>query len=235
MATTNRKPLTFNVSSDTYNHFAQLFPHDKLQGKPDCSESNLMAILESYENPQETNSDLLKRINDLQQANNTLQEQNERLASNYHSLEEATRQLDEQAEQTKVTLLQAQTDKNSAEDRSRELSDQVEALHETIEGLHTEIEALQAQEINWDKIRTTMQPFTVALLEETAARLTRKYGHEVTPMQILTDMFLRYTIDRWNEWFYKFVLKDSDILAIAQAINPDIRTIDQIRKAVLKK
>lgn len=239
MATTNRKPLTFNVSQDTYNHFVSLFPHEKISGRPDCSESNLLALLDPYEHPVETNSDLLRQYNEQQHKAATLQEQNEKLATELKAaiseIESLKAQLDEQ-QQHHGNDLDEQVEAN------RQLSAQVDSLNEQIRllneqnaTLQNQVSVLSNQEINWDKIRTTMQPFTVALLEETAARLTQKYGHEVTPMQILTDMFLRYTIDRWNEWFYKFVLKDADILAIAQSINPDIRTIEQIRKAVLKK
>lgn len=232
MATTNRKPLTFNVSTDTYNHFVQLFPHETLQGKPDCSESNLLAILEPYEHPQESNSDLLRQCNELNRTNATLQEQNEQLAGEVKRLQE---QLAEQDREYAANNSQHATKAQQAQEQLQQLTAQNDLLTEQNTALHQQVQALQTAEINWDKIRTTMQPFTVALLEETAARLTQKYGHEVTPMQIMTDMFLRYTIDRWNEWFYDFVLKDRDILAIAQTINPEIRNIDQIRKAVLKK
>ncbi len=232
MAKTERKPLTFNVSTDTYNHFAQLFPHETLQGKPDCSESNLLAILEPYENPQESNSDLLRQCNELNRTNATLQEQNEKLAAEVKRLQA---QVEEQDREYAANNNQHAADYQQSQEQLQQLTAQNNLLTEQNTALQEQVRALQSAEINWDKIKSTIQPFTVALLEETAQRLTVKQGHEITPMQILVDMFLRYTIERWNEWFYKFVLKDSDIIAIAQTINPDIRTIDQIRKAVLKK
>lgn len=86
--------------------------------------------------------------------------------------------------------------------------------------------------ITWDDIRPLLQPFTADLLEETAARLSEKYKREVTPLLILSDMFLRYTIERNAEWFYPFVLRDADILRIAQQHNTNITSIAQIRKGL---
>ena len=70
------------------------------------------------------------------------------------------------------------------------------------------------------------------MLEETAARLTERYKRDITPLQILVDMFLRYTIDRNAEWFYPFVLRDKDIVAIAHQLNENVVSIQQIRKSL---
>lgn len=71
------------------------------------------------------------------------------------------------------------------------------------------------------------------MLEETAARLSERYKRDITPLQILIDMFLRYTIDRNAEWFYPFVLRDKDIVGIAREINGNVVSIQQIRKSLL--
>lgn len=96
----------------------------------------------------------------------------------------------------------------------------------------TELLELDNQQINWDKIRTTLQPFTVALLEKTAEKLTTKYNRTISPMEILVDMFMRYTLERWNEWFYPFQLKDAEILALAKEINPVITSLSQLKKTL---
>ena len=116
----------------------------------------------------------------------------------------------------------------------RTLEEQNMSLASVIKERDTTIAELQEKHPTWAQIRVTLQPFTVALIEETARRLSEKYGRTIAPMSILTDMFLRYTIERWNEWFYKFCLNDREILAIAQEINPDIKSINQVKKAVCK-
>ena len=74
--------------------------------------------------------------------------------------------------------------------------------------------------------------FAVSLIELTAVKLSVKYGRAVEPMEILVDMFMRYTIERWNQWFYPFQLDDSEIVQAAQSINPEINSISQIKKTL---
>ena len=62
--------------------------------------------------------------------------------------------------------------------------------------------------------------------------LSEYYSREITPMQLMVDMFIRYTIERNAEWFYPFMLKDKNIVAVAQRINPDVTNIDQIKKSL---
>ena len=75
---------------------------------------------------------------------------------------------------------------------------------------------------------------TAQMLALTAERLTaaRKDGIEVTPAMVLGDMFNKYTIQRFNLWFYKFVLDDKDIVAIAQGVNSRLTSIRMVRAAL---
>ena len=90
----------------------------------------------------------------------------------------------------------------------------------------------QLEKMDWNQVRTTIKPFAVSLIELTAVKLSVKYGRAVEPMEILVDMFMRYTIERWNQWFYPFQLDDSEIVQAAQAINPEINSISQIKKTL---
>lgn len=75
---------------------------------------------------------------------------------------------------------------------------------------------------------------TARMLELTAERLTakRKDGIVVTPQMILGDMFNKYTIQRWNNWFYWFVLDDKDIIEIAQSIDNRLTSIHMVKAAL---
>jgi len=37
-------------------------------------------------------------------------------------------------------------------------------------------------------------------------------------------------LERWNEWFYPFVMRDYEIINIAKQINPELTTISRIKK-----
>lgn len=83
---------------------------------------------------------------------------------------------------------------------------------------------------NWASVKLTLNPLVVELLEVTASRLSDKYNRTIEPMQVLVNMFTRYTLERWNEWFYPFVIRDNEIIKIAMQINPELSTISHIEK-----
>ena len=60
----------------------------------------------------------------------------------------------------------------------------------------------------------------------------RKDGVLVTPQMILGDMFNRYTIERWNLWFYKWVLNDNELIEIAQEVDERITSIRMMKAAL---
>ena len=215
-----RKSVNFNVSEGTYNRVKSLFPD--VVG----TEDNLLQLLNSYEwyNEHKNDASADDQISELQAQIRRLTADKEALLAECDKHEAA------------ANGAQAETDQQIADLREQitTLEEQNLSLAAVISERETTIAELEAKQPTWAQIRLTLQPFTVALLEETARRLSERYGKQVTPMAILTDMFLRYTIERWSEWFYKFILNDREILSIAQKINPDIKSIDQIKKAVLK-
>lgn len=75
---------------------------------------------------------------------------------------------------------------------------------------------------------------TARMLDITAERLTakRRDGITVTPAMILADMFNKYTIQRWNNWFYWPVLTDNDIIEIAETIDERLTSIRMIKAAL---
>ena len=75
---------------------------------------------------------------------------------------------------------------------------------------------------------------TARMLDITAERLTakRRDGLTITPAMILADMFNKYTIQRWNNWFYWPVLTDNDIIEIAETIDERLTSIRMIKAAL---
>ena len=133
----------------------------------------------------------------------------------------------------KLTAFQEEHDQLIAS--QKELNERHEQSLAENELLKAEIKQLQVacNQIDWEKIKKSMKPFVVDLLELTARKLSDKYNQEVTPMKVMVDMFLRYTIERWNQWFYPFVVKDDEIIRLAQQYNHDIKSISQLKSIVL--
>lgn len=216
-----RKSINFNVSQETYDQVKELFPD--VVG----TEDNLKQLLSAYRFH-------IEHKNDSVDINLQLEEVRSDLNDKVAELQRA--EAHGQALQQQLNELGNKTNEETAslQEQIRTLEEQNMSLASVISERDTTIAELQEKHPTWAQIRVTLQPFTVALIEETARRLSEKYGRTIAPMSILTDMFLRYTIERWNEWFYKFCLNDREILAIAQEINPDIKSIDQVKKAVCK-
>lgn len=216
-----RKSINFNVSQETYDQVKELFPD--VVG----TEDNLKQLLSAYRF-------YIEHKNDFVDINLQLEEVRSDLNDKVAELQRA--EAHGQALQQQLNELGNKTNEETAslQEQIRTLEEQNMSLASIISERDTTIAELQEKHPTWAQIRVTLQPFTVALIEETARRLSEKYGRTIAPMSILTDMFLRYTIERWNEWFYKFCLNDREILAIAQEINPDIKSIDQVKKAVCK-
>ena len=217
-----RKSVNFNVSEDTYNQVKSIFPD--VVG----TEDNLKQLLSAYqfwcEHKDDDPNAAAEKVKQLQEkldeSNAALEQARDMIAHNGTQADEASKELE-----ARIAELTEQL--STQEEQNMSLASVISERDATIA-------ELQEKHPTWAQIRVTLQPFTVALLEETARRLSERYGKQVAPMAILTDMFLRYTIERWNEWFYKFILNDREILSVAQKINPDIKSIDQIKKAVLK-
>ena len=216
-----RKSINFNVSQETYDQVKELFPD--VVG----TEDNLKQLLSAYRFH-------IEHKNDSVDINLQLEEVRSDLNDKVAELQRA--EAHGQALQQQLNELGNKTNEETAslQEQIRTLEEQNMSLASVISERDTTIAELQEKHPTWAQIRVTLQPITVAIIEETARRLSEKYGRTIAPMSILTDMFLRYTIERWNEWFYKFCLNDREILAIAQEINPDIKSIDQVKKAVCK-
>lgn len=122
---------------------------------------------------------------------------------------------------------------NSKHDEIAQFADSLQqenaSLRKEITVLH---ERLQAEVDR--TVTDLMKEFPAKLLILTAERLSAKYKRAINPIDILQDMFLRYTIERWNKWFYDWVLTDDEIVKEAQKINPAITSIKQLKNFVIK-
>ena len=214
-----RESVNFNISEETYSHLRTFFPEGQALGTDD----NMLQLLDALAFYQAHKDDKPASISDEE-----LQALRERLQKAEQDFEHANAQvidLDRRLQASMQKQEQDATAANTLQEHNLQLARTVSEHEQTIK-------ALQSIQPTWEHVRSILQPFPVALLEETAARLTERYKRDITPLQILVDMFLRYTIDRNAEWFYPFVLRDKDIVAIAHQLNENVVSIQQIRKSL---
>ncbi len=65
-----------------------------------------------------------------------------------------------------------------------------------------------------NEIRFEIPEPHLSLLHETKKRLSEKFSSNVTIKDILLDMFARYTIEMYNQWFYPFVIRPDEFKTI---------------------
>lgn len=209
MATT-RKTVSFGVDADVQERTKRLFPEG-------CNQNALVALLDAYEFPPAAEP---------AQPDPALTQAAERLA-------EIADMYDTTPDEAVNTCARYKHAFFDYRDQAARYGTENGLLKQKIDALQTQLDqtaaGLHAHE-NDPRLRITLQPFARRLLDITIERLAERYGREVTPEQVFVDMFLRYTILRYTEWFYPFVVSDREIVEAAHAYNEEITTISQVKK-----
>ncbi len=204
--------ISFSVNEDVYTRCKQMFPAGRNQ-------EVLVDLLDAYES-REQNSTANEKSNELIKA----------ILELYSCSEN---DLLESCKSYKERCISLENERISLENKIFQLEN--ERIQMENDGIRLENERISSEnEDIWLKIKRNITPFSAYLLENTAEKLSARYNKEVKPLQILIDMFMRYTIEKWSQWFYPFVLSDKEILEIAQQINPEIKNINEIKKTLPK-
>lgn len=121
----------------------------------------------------------------------------------------------------------ANTD-NIFQEENAELHKQLEETKKLLENAKNEIKKMQLKPAG-----LILHDFPQAMLNKLSEKLSAKYNREVTPQMIVEDYLIKYNFsERWTEWFHPFVLERKDLLDIAQNINPEIKDLQELRKAL---
>lgn len=214
-----RRSVNFNVPQETYDKVKEIFP-DVIG-----TEDNLLQLITGYkfwqEHKDDVNTDNSGVIADLEKQLQDSDDARRVLAGEIENLQNQLKEAESQNTDSDTEMQDVLAAKKSVEDERDSLRQQLDALKAASDTLP-----------DWGVIKQTLEPFPVALLENTSTRLSEYYGREITPMQVMVDMFIRYTIERNAEWFYPFMLKDKHIVEIAHEINPEVTSISQIKKSL---
>lgn len=214
------KSVTFRLDLETYARLIGHFPQPGAKG-------NMEALLDAFEN-QGVDNGSTAEVTRLQQELDRVNAELEKKQADYDRINANNIELDR-----KYMTLESSSTGNT--ERIAELTKTNEEQEQTISELRDQIKALTNQEITWEQMKPAFSPLTVLMLEETANRLSVLLNKPVTEINILADIFNRYTVERNSEWFYPFVLKKQDIVNIAHSINPNVVNFDQVLRAIVKK
>ena len=245
MAATNRKPLTFNVSLETYNRVAGLFPNSLQEGKPECNETNLLALVDAFEHPAAADPNAQNTINEQQQQIKLLEERIDQLANENNSLTSQCNEMAERLEEVSTsaqagteaqatTIAELTAERDRAQHALEDLQGECERQTNQIRTMQATIDELSAHPTDPEaNISGHLDEFTSELLQVVTERLReRTKTEDLTRMQVLIDGFLKYNIQQYNLWFYEFVISKQEILDMAHKYNPQIDSYRKLQKAL---
>ena len=215
------KTLSIRVTEEYESIFDQL--HAKANAESPISKSAFFErMLDSYANPK------VKEVEVLRDTPETTAEL-EQLKKDYNEVSETCKNLTEEVEnlQSKLSVNQMTTRSLQADYNSK----QQDYLY-----LKQEVGELNAKLYTAENrsVLDLLNPLTAELLKITSEKLSNKKNENITPIRIVEDMFLRYTIEKNNQWFYKWVVTDAEILKSANNLNPAIKSIEQLKKILWK-
>lgn len=218
--------ISFSVNEDVYTRCKQMFPAGRNQ-------EVLVDLLDAYES-REQNSTANEKSNELIKAILELYSCSENdLLESCKSYKERCISLENKVNELENRISELENERIQLENNGIQMENERKSLENKVFQMENEHISSENEDI-WLKIKRNITPFSAYLLENTAEKLSARYNKEVKPLQILIDMFMRYTIEKWSQWFYPFVLSDKEILEIAQQINPEIKNINEIKKTLPK-
>ena len=182
----SRKTATFSMSEETYDRLKTHFPENT------GSEANIIALLDALES-EHADSEELKALR-------AIKSDHSRLAAEHTELQQAA---------------QLQHERTAA--RIAELEEQLSAYQAQIQALESrqpevrEVAVEVERQLQADEHILRIPALIYNLMQLTITRLNQRYNTNDTISDLLSKMFLRYTVERFTQWFYPWVLTDSDI------------------------
>lgn len=182
----SRKTATFSMSEETYDRLKAHFPENT------GSEANIIALLDALES-EHADSEELKALR-------AIKSDHSRLAAEHTELQQAA-QLQHERTAARIAKLEEQLSAYQAQIQT------LENREPEVREVSVEVERPLAADEHVMHIPAQIYN----LMRLTVERLNNKYNTNDNIDDLLTKMFLRYTVERLTQWFYPWVLTDKDI------------------------
>lgn len=211
--------LTLKVSEQAKQEFLAIHEALKAEEKVFTMSETMETLVREHNNPRTVEVENPETLRKAAEAEDEARRQEERAAEYENRAAELEREngmLKQRISELETANAELSTANEQAGTDMADMEKRLAAAGDTIAGLQ-------------------LKPFPARLLELTAQKLSERYKRTITPTEILSDMFLKYTIQQYNVWFYPFVLSDKEILETANEINPQITTLQQVKSIIKNK
>lgn len=201
----NFKSKTFMIPPEYIARF------DAIKHKLNLSDSKIFNLmLLSFENGENQNisnvADIEKYKDEISELNKKVYELNETIDNLNLELQEKSRDVEKYYNRNleyELEVNKLNTDLNSIDKRNDDLQSKVDEVN------------------NGNNVIVRMKEQERKLLDEVLKRLSERQNIEISKSDYFRVIFLRYNIERWSEWFHKFVLSDKDIETITGVAKKD--------------
>ena len=205
-----RVTVSFSGTEESSERCKQLFPEGK-------NETALTALLDTFESREKTSTDLAEKEEQLQSTQNELAQLKEE-SNPYHEIVNSLCEFyNVDVESVLSTATTITETKLKYQKRIVDLEENLKTAQDEARRFGTENGLLKSQisdqALTANQLLLNLPDAVLKMLHLTAERLTEKYQVAITPQDVLMKIFVRYTVERYTNWFYNFVLNDNDIEA----------------------
>ncbi len=218
--------ISIKTDAETKELFKQLYEDAKLNGECTTQQSFLELLLERFQNPKKIKDpEMEAKVRELEESLASEADKNKKLQNEITQLNKEL-----SIEQENNNSLVSSTNSLTAEvydanDTIAKVKKEHEELLQQYENLKASTESksiIDLDDVSYGNILVTKddkeQHFCVIklgkvqslILNELAKRLSEYYKKEVTVGDILVDVPLRYVILQYTEWFFPFVIRQSE-------------------------
>ena len=205
-----RVTVSFSGTEESSERCQQLFPEGK-------NETALTALLDAFESKEKSSTDLAETKEQLKTTQNELNQLKEDLNPYREIVNSLCEFYNVDVESVLSTATTITETKLKYQKRIVDLEEQLKTAQDEARRFGTENELLKSQisdqALTANQLLLNLPDAVLKMLQLTAERLTEKYQVEITPQDVLMKIFVRYTVERYTNWFYNFVLSDGDIEA----------------------
>lgn len=218
--------ISIKTDTETKELFKQLYEDAKLNGECTTQQSFMELLLERFQNPKKIKDpEMESKVKELEESLASEADKNKELQNEIIQLTSDISKLQEENQ----GLFSSGTSQSMELDKAKEAISKVNAEHDELlqqyENLKASIESksiIDLDDVSYGNILVTKddkeQHFCVIklgkvqslILNELAKRLSEYYKKEVTVGDILVDVPLRYVILQYTEWFFPFVIRQSE-------------------------
>lgn len=193
------------------------------------TEKNMLK--EQKERAEKAANDFFAEIQDKDAKIKSLEEQIQKITNEKNDIagqldalqqkEPETQSNTEEIENLKKQLSQVQGEKDKADKCNVALVEENKSLKKKITDLNSADKGI------------ILTPFIRDYLNALAEKLSKRYNKQVDPAKIIEDYIIRYNLtDKWTEWFHPWLMTDEDAVRIANKINPEVKTFNDLKKAL---